>query len=204
MKKDKAVFDFVKLPVAEKPEFGTNVIQKMTGNLRFPTPDVSLEILKQKNDTLQSRSVDALSGGKEATILLHQAIDDWDDTMRTMANYVNRIANGDGAVIVSAGFNLAKQPTPGPRPEFEAEAGDKPGTVILRHQAIDGARSYIWQFCTGDSPAGEAGWSVGSVSTKASTTIEGLTSMTKYWFRVSGVTIEGTTAYCQPISMVVV
>ena len=204
MKKEKAVFDFVKLPVAEKPEFGTNVIQKMTDNPRFPTPDVSLEVLKRKNDLLQSRSVAALNGGKEATALLHQAMDDWDDTMRLQANYVNRIANGDGAVILSAGFNLAKQPTPGPRPEFIAEAGEKPGSVMLRHQAIDGARSYIWQFCTGDKPAGEDGWSVGGVTTKASTTIEGLTSMTKYWFRVSGVTTEGTTAYCQPISMVVV
>ena len=204
MKKDKVVFDFIKLTATEKPEFGTNVEIKMTGNQKFPTPDVTLVDMKAKNDLLQSRSVAALSGGKEATVLLHQAIEVWDDTMRKMAKYVDRIADGDGAVILSGGFNLAKPNTPGQRAEFTAVNGTKSGTVSLHHSAIDGAKSYIWQYCSGETPVDENGWTLGAVTTKASSEIAGLTPLTKYWFRLAAVTVDGTTAYCQPIMQVII
>jgi hypothetical protein len=204
MKKEKVIFDFIKLSATEKSEFGTNVIQKMTGNPKLPTPDESLESMKAKNDLLQSRSVAALNGGKEATALLHQAEEDWDDAMRKEANYVNRIADGDGTVILSAGFNLAKQSTPGQRPEFSVELGDRSGTVNLRHQAVEGAKSYIWQHCTGETPADEAGWTVAKVTTKVVAELTELVPMTKYWFRVAAVTVDGTTAYCAPVMQVVI
>jgi len=204
MKKDKVVFDFIRLTPTEKPEFGTNVIQKMTGNPKFLTPDESLDSLRIKNDLVQSRSVAALSGGKESTLLLHQAIDEWDDAMRKEANYVNRIADGDGAIILSAGFNLAKPNTPGQRAEFTAENGAHSGTALLHHIAIEGAKSYIWQYSIGETPANETGWTIGAVTTKANAELTGLTPMTKYWFRVAAVTIDGTTAYSQPILLVVV
>jgi len=204
MKKDKVVYDFIRLSASEKPDFGTNVIQKMTGNMRFPTPDESLDSLRAKTELVRSRSVAALSGGKEATALLHQAIDDWDDAMRKEANYVNRIAAGDGAIILSAGFNLAKPNIPGQRAEFTAENGEHSGTASLRHIAIDGAKSYIWQYCIGETPAYENGWTIGAVTTKATAEITGLTPMTKYWFRVAAVTVDGTSAYCKPILLVVI
>jgi hypothetical protein len=204
MKKEKVVFDFIKLTATEKPEFGTNVIQKMTGNPRFPNPDESLDSLRIKNELVQSRSVAALSGGKEATALLHQAIDDWDNAMRKEAKYVDRIADGDGAIILSAGFNLAKPNIPGQRAEFTAENGEHSGTAALRHIAIDGAKSYIWQYCIGETPANENGWTIGTVTTKASAEITGLIPLTKYWFRVAAVTVDGTSAYSQPILLVVI
>ena len=204
MKKDKVVYDFIRLSASEKPDFGTNVIQKMTGNMRFPTPDESLDSLRAKTELVRSRSVAALSGGKEATALLHQAIDDWDDAMRKEANYVNRIADGDGAIILSAGFNLAKPNTPGQRPEFTAENGSHSGTVLLHHIVIDGAKSYIWQYYIGETPGDESKWIIATVTTKANAKLTGLTPMTKYWFRVAAVTIDGTGAYSQPILLVVI
>jgi len=204
MKKDKVVYDFIRLSASEKPDFGTNVIQKMTGNMRFPTPDESLDSLRAKTELVRSRSVAALSGGKEATALLHQAIDDWDDAMRKEANYVNRIADGDGAIILSAGFNLAKPNTPGQRPEFTAENGSHSGTVLLHHIVIDGAKSYIWQYYIGETPGDESKWIIATVTTKANAELTGLTPMTKYWFRVAAVTIDGTGAYSQPILLVVI
>ena len=72
MKKEKVVFDFIKLSVTEKVEFGNNVEIKLTGNPRFPTPDVALAELKAKNDLLQSRSVAALSGKSSGNIVMNQ------------------------------------------------------------------------------------------------------------------------------------
>lgn len=58
---------------------------------------MSVEELEAINTLLETRSVAAMSGGKEATALLHQTEDEWVDLMRKMARYVDRIADGDSA-----------------------------------------------------------------------------------------------------------
>lgn len=141
----------------------------------------------------------SLTGGKEATALLHQAQENWINNMRITARYVDRIADGDSAVILSAGFSLAKQPTPAVRPEFSVELGEKSGSVYLHRQRVVGARSYIWQQSTDG-----INWEVAQVTTQASVELTGLTSLTKYWFRVAAVTIDGTSAFCDPIMQVVI
>jgi len=204
MKKDHAVLDFVKIPFAHKIEFGRNVIGKIRGNINFPTPDVPVEEIKSKTDTLETRYVASLSGGKQETALLYQADEDWIDIMRKTARYVDRIADGDGAMILSAGFNLAKQPAPSVRPEFSVELGEKSGTVFLRRQKVEGARSYIWQTYVGESPDNESEWKTALVTSQASTELVGLTPLTKCWFRVAAVTIEGTEAFSLPIMQIVI
>ena len=205
MKKDRIVLDFVRIPVAQKTEFGKGVISKMKNNPKFATPDVTVEELEAKNTLLETRSVAALSGGKEATALMHQTEDEWNDLMRKMAKYVDRIADGDDTIILSAGFNLAKQPAPAVRPEFSVELGEKSGSVIIRRQAADGAKSYIWQYCVGETPAAnDADWVTAQVTSKASVELTGLTPKATYWFRSAAVTPNGTTAYNSPVMQVVI
>ena len=205
MKKDRIVLDFVRIPVAQQTEFGKGVISKMKNNPKFATPDVSVDELEAKNTLLETRSVAALGGGKEATALLHQTEEEWVDIMRKMAKYVDRIADGDDTIILSAGFNLAKQPAPAIRPDFSVELGEKSGSVVLRRQAVDGAKSYIWQYCTGETPAAnDTDWVTAQVTSKASVELSGLSSMTKYWFRSAVVTTSGTSAYNSPLMQVMI
>ena len=197
--------DFVKKPVALKIEFGRNVNGKMKGNANFSTPDVPLDDLSAKTDLLETRSVASLSGGKESKALVHQTEVEWDDLMRKMAKYVDRIADGDDAIILSAGFNLAKQPAPSVRPDFSVELGEKTGSVYIRRQAADGAKSYIWQYCMGETPVtNDSDWVTAQVTSKASVELTGLTPMTKYWFRSAAVTTSGTSAYNSPVMQVVI
>lgn len=204
MKKDHVVLNFVKLTIAEKIEVGRSVESKMKSNPSFTSPDVPLEELKVSTDLLEARNVTAITGGKEATALMHQAEEQWVDKMRKTALYVDRIADGDAAVILSAGFDLAKQPSPAVRPEFSVELGEKSGTVLLRRQKVEGARSYVWQYTTQVSPIMNTDWVNAEVTSKASVELSGLTPLTKYWFRVAAVTIEGTGAYTMPIMQVVI
>ena len=204
MKKDHVVLNFVKITIAQKIEVGRSVESKMKLNPRFTTPDVPLEELKSSTDLLETRNVAALTGGKEATALMHQAEDVWVDKMRKTALYVDRIADGDGVVILSAEFDMAKQPSPAVRPEFSVELGEKSGTIILRRQKVDGARSYIWQYTKQESPLIITDWVNAEVTSKASVELSGLTPLTKYWFRVAVVTIEGTGAFTMPIMQVVI
>jgi len=203
MKKDHVVLNFVKIPIAQKIEVGRSVEGKMRANPRFANSDVPYDDLRASTDLLESRNVAAITGGKEATALRHQAEEMWVDKMRKTALFVDRIADGDGALILSAGFDLAKQPSPAVRPEFSVELGEKSGSVLLRRQKVEGAKSYIWQYSIGETPAGEAEWVTAQVTSQASVELTGLTPLNKYWFRVAAVTIAGTTAYNAPIMQVV-
>jgi hypothetical protein len=204
MKKDHVVLDFIKMPVAHKIEAGRNVESKMKLNPNFTTPDVPLDDLKASTDLLETRYVASLSGGKEETALMHQAEAVWVDNMRTEAYYVDRIAKGDSAVMLSAGFNLAKQPSPAVRPEFSVELGEKSGSVQLRRQKVEGARSYIWQYFMGENPSNDTNWVNAHVTPQTSVLITDLVPLNKYWFRVAAVTITSTSAFCTPIMQVVI
>ena len=204
MKKEHVVLDFVKIPFAHKIEVGRNVESQMKLNPNFATPDVPYIDMKAGTDLLETRYMVFLSGGKVETALLHQADDAWVNNMRTQAYYVDRIANGDSAVILSSGFNLAKQPSPSVRPEFSVELGEMSGSVVLRRQKVDGARSYIWQCFMGEFPANETDWINAQVTSQVSVILTGLLPMNKYWFRVAVVTASGTSAFCTPIVQVVI
>ena len=199
MKKDHAVLDFVKAPIAIKIETGRSVEIKMRPNPIFAKPDVPFDDLKASTDLLETRNVAALNGGKDATALLHQAEEDWVNKMRLTARFVDRIADGDSAIILGAGFNLAKQPTPAARPEFSVEQGEKSGSVVLQRKRVDGARSYIWQ----QSIDGNE-WITTQTTAQASVELTGLTPLTKYWFRVAAVTITGTSDFNDPVTQVVI
>jgi len=204
MKKVRVIFDFIQLTIPEKIARGRNVIAEMTENPAFPNPDVSLDALKEATDLLETRYLNARNGGKESTVLMHQAEDAWDDDMRILGRYVERIAGDDSAIVLSSGFNLTKQPIPAQRAEFSVEAGKNSGSVILRRQAVPGAKSYIWQICINALPETEDGWKIAEVTGKASVELNDLIPVTKYWFRVASVSSQGTSAYNDPIMHVVV
>lgn len=204
MKKNHVVFNFIRFNYSQKVEKGRNVVANMKDNPKFATPDVPVETLEAKTEELETCRIDALNGGREAAALLRQKVAEWDDMMRKEANYVDRIADGDEVIILSAGFDLEKQPAPAVRSEFSVELGEKSGSVELHRQAVQGAKSYIWQFCMGDAPAPENEWIIAQVTSKASVELTGLKPLTRYWFRVAVVTAAGTSDYCQPIMQVVI
>jgi len=204
MKKDRIILDFVRFPVAQKIEMGRSVSTNMKANPKFTTPDISIGDLEAKTDLLEVHSIASQNGGKEATALKRQTELDWDDMMRKMAGYVDRIADGDSVVILSAGFSMVKKAAPAVRPEFSVELGDKSGTVTLRRQAMEGAKSYIWQHCIGEMPAAENDWTTAQVTSKVTVELVGLIVLTKYWFRTAAVTPTGISAYGTPIMQVVI
>src|SRR5665647_878026 len=104
MKKSDVVFDFIKLPIPGKAGRGSNVTKLMTDNPYFPNPDVPLGDLNDATELLNSSYVTALGGGKKEKALMHQAEKAWDQLMRDQAMYVDRIAKGDHAIILSAGL----------------------------------------------------------------------------------------------------
>jgi len=204
MKKVTVILDFIRISVPDKVGRGNNTTGLMTGNPNFLTPDVPLGDLADATELLNRSYLAALGGGKQNKALMHQAEKAWEQLMRDQAKYVDRIAKGDVAIILSAGFNASRQPTPAKRPEFSAVYGDRSGSVILRCKAIQGAYSYVWQYCKGTLAETEGAWTFADATGKVTVTIENLTPFTKYWFRVAAVMAEGTAAFSKPIELAMV
>lgn len=203
MKRLKVLLDFIKLSVVEKINFYNNVIDKMTNNPKFTTPDVPLADLRTKVDQFEAAQLEAIDGGRVAKVKMRQIELEADELFRKQADYVNRIANGDEATILSSGFHCSKEPAPRQVPEFSVKEGEKPGTVIVKRQAFPGAKSYIWQIFKGESSTPTDEWTVAGVSSQASFEITGLDSVSRYWFRVAVVTPEGTGSFGPAISKVI-
>lgn len=204
MRKVKVVLDFLKFPVAEKIVFYRNVITAMTGNASFASPDVPLTELTTVLTTLEQAEDEAGDGARTSIARRNQAEEVADIAFRKQAMYVDRIADGDSAVILSSGFHLSKQPEPAQRPQFEVEAGGNSGEIILTRKAQPGAKSYVWQYCIGSLPVnGDGNWIFAGASTQSKYVISNLESGSKCWFRVAAVTIGGMAPWVDPVMKVV-
>jgi hypothetical protein len=203
MKKIKIVLDFLKLTVSQKIEFYKNVYNKMNGNTMFATPDVPNAQVNTATLTLETDYTASLGGGHALVAKMHQSEKACDDLMRKQANYVDRIANGNEAIILSAGFHVSKQPSPKQKPDFLVEANGEHGVIKLSRKSIPGAVSYVWQYSPGALPVDDKGWLFGGASTKSTFSIAQLETATRCWFRVAGVTKEGLTAWSEPVMKVV-
>ncbi|MBI5217421.1 MAG: hypothetical protein HY958_00630 [Bacteroidia bacterium] len=210
MKKVKVVLDFIEYPVSEKVDFGKNTVTKMTGNANFPTPDVPLAQITTAANNLETAYNAAQGGGKQLTAAMHAAEKVMDDLLRKQALYVERITNGNEAMILGSGFHTSKQPAPAHHPEFTVETGKKAldsfidstheATMVLKRKAVKGAKAWVWQLCT--DPLAEDKWIYTGFSTQTAFTVENLTPGIKYWFRSASISKEGLSQWCDPIAKI--
>ena len=203
MKKVKTVLDFLRFPVSDKIEFYRNAISKITGNTYFTTPDIPMATATTQVNTLETDFVAAKTGAHQAVAKMHQSEKIADATFRKLALYVDRIADGNDAIILSSGFHISKQPDTKRTKSFEVNAGQNSGEIDLAHQSVAGAKAYIWQYSIGNLPTDDKQWLMGDATTKAKITLTGFESGTKIWFRVLAVTANGTQPCSDPVLKVV-
>lgn len=203
MRKLGLLLDFVRFSVHEKIVFFRKVVTDMTNNPLFPKPDVPLAEATEAVNQLEKDYINSENGGKAATATMHESDRRTTNIFRKLADYVDRVADGDEVIILGSGFNTTKERAVAKKVEFSVNSGEKSGTALLKHQAIKGARSYLWQYCTNEIPSDDSGWTFAGASTQASYEINRLALTTRYWFRVAAVTSTGTTDYCSPISKII-
>lgn len=202
MRKIKVIINYSFLSVPHLIEFSRNTVTKMTANVAtFATPDVALALMSTTATTAETKYNAAQGGGKQQSIELKVARAALIDVVRRQALYVERIANGNEGIIVMSGFDSTKQPLPSSRPDFSVENGEQDGVIELKHKAIAGTKSWVWQYNTDPSDASK--WILAGVTTKSSFTIENLTPGDRYWFRVASVNSNGQNSWCEPISQIV-
>jgi hypothetical protein len=204
MKKIHALLDFTRYSGAEKVSFFRNIIDKLTDNPDFTTPDIPLDTAKAAVDTLESSMLNAKDGAHTAVSAMHANEAAADEIFRLLAVYVNRIAAGDETQILSSGFHLSNQPVRTPKPVLSVNDGEHSGSVTLVAKAVERAGAYIWQYAKDVVPETNSGWASGGVTTRATTELTGLAVASHYYFRVSAVTPDKTMDFSAPVAKIVV
>jgi hypothetical protein len=160
-------------------------VAQMTGNVLFPNPTPALVDLSNKINALEAAYNVALTRVKGSTLTMHTELDALRVMMKTLAAYVEGIANSNQATaantIAAAGM-IAKKRSAHVSKGFRVLMGSLSGTVKLSTTAAKRG-AYIYQMCT--DPANPANWVTIYTGTVLKFVKTGLTVGTRYYFRVA-------------------
>jgi hypothetical protein len=180
----------------------------LTGNADFPTPSPTLVAITAAIDDLEAAAATVQATKQQLKTEVSKQNDKedaFDAALNQLVGYVQSVAGDDEALIHSAGMDTRaaggqSTSTPALPPALSATAGDHDGEIDLTWDTVPKAKSYIIEKTT--DPNAATSWQHAGVSTKSSTTIEGLTPGTRYWFRVAAVGAAGQSGWSDPASKI--
>ncbi len=171
------------------------IISMMTGNASFGTPSPSLATLTTQTDALEDAEA-AMDGSKLNTDLRNAALQTLSASLKLEQLYVEAIANGNTAVILSSGFevrNPRTNPVLLPAPEnLLAKPNGFEKQLKLTWKAVKKKDVYTIEM-TADPTLNN--WQIVAQSTKAKVVIEDLNSGQMYYFRVTAVNAAGASPW---------
>lgn len=187
MRTPKVIIDVSKRTDAELDNDAQAIVTALTGNASFPTPSPTLIVVGAAITAYQDAMNDAANGGPANTELKDQKREELEDILRQLGAYIELVADGDAAKMLSSGFKISKTPTPvGPLPKptgFEVKPEGK-GEISLQCDPQNGARVYQFEYVkVSAATPGAIVWTIKTV-TKAKILLTGLESGQEYIFRV--------------------
>jgi hypothetical protein len=203
MRKPKVTVDFIKYSPVNKASHYHTVIDHMTNNSLFSTPDASMIDAQKAVDALDKAILAAADGSHLAISAMNDAVASADAVFRILAAYVERIALGDETSILSSGFHFSKQPVFANKETLVARDGSHSGSVLLDTIRVDRGVTYVWQMFKGKLPDNDSDWVQIGITTQTSFEISNLEIATKYYFRVAAVTPDGLQDFSAPVMKVV-
>ena len=203
MRKSKVTVDFIKYSPINKANHYHTVIDHMSNNPLFPTPDATLIDAQKVADALDKAILAAADGSHLAISAMNDAVAAADAVFRILAAYVERIALGDETSILSSGFHFSKQPVFANKETLVARDGSHSGSVLLDTIRVDRGVTYVWQMYKGKLPDNDSDWVQIGITTQTSFEINNLDIATKYYFRVAAVTPDGIQDFSAPVMKVV-
>lgn len=193
------------LTIPEKIAKAEQIVTGMTTNLaRFHTPSPTLAAITAAANDLKTASDEVLAVrqlAKEKTVVQNQKEDALDQLLTQCAGYVESVAGNDEQLILSVGMDVRAaavvNTAPPAQPQaLTATAGDRDGEIDLSWDSVDTARSYVIE--KSPDPSTSTTWTHAGVCTRSTFTLQGLTSGTRYWFRVGAVNNNGQSGWSDP------
>ena len=167
------------------------VVEKMEGNPNFPDPPPALADTKKVLPELQS-AVSSSKGRDVETIARKNQLKAQVIALLTvLAEYVTTTCKGNRVMLLSSGFPISGATNT----QVDQVIGaldvvlGAPGEATTTVKRVRAARAYLHQY-TKEPPTAETVWhSEGSKYPYY--TFSGLTSVTKYWFRIVAISATG-------------
>lgn len=200
----KVKLNISRLSITEKNAKCRRIVDSVTDNPSFPNPNPPLAMITaaiQASNNAFNAAQAARQEAKAKTSAQNDADDVVTGLMAQLAAHVESVAGGDETKIRSAGMDTKAAATtttsiPPPPANLSATAGDRDGEIDLFWEAVFGAKSYVIQISP--DPITATSWAHASVSPRSSQTIDGLTSGTRYWFRVAAINAIGQSGWSDP------
>jgi len=192
------------LTIPEKIARSQQIVAALTGNPNFNAPHPPLAQVTAAINELEAASNAAQAARQDAkakTAAQNAKEEALDRIMTQLVAHVESVAGDDQQLIMSAGLDVraaaaSASATVSAPPALTATAGDHDGEIDLSWDTVRGARSYVIE--RSPDPPTESSWTHAAVSTRSQTTIEDLTSGTRYWFRVAAITATGQSGWSNP------
>src|SRR5690606_3592997 len=102
------IYNFRTLSDTKLDTEAENVYTKLTDNADFPSPMPELTVLETHLSEYREALAEAALGDREKVILKNRKRGQLEHTLRSLALYVEHAADGDEALILTAGFSLRK------------------------------------------------------------------------------------------------
>ena len=185
VKRVKVSLELFRMSVSFLVTYASNVYTAMLPNLLFPLPPVTMLALQTAYINLQNSAVAAATGGPEQTADMKAKREILINLLTTLGHYVEDIANTpvnapDASVIILSAGMKTKGFTPRQKQVFAVFGGMLVGTVLAKAAAVRRG-THEWQYTL--SPGEVGSWIALPNTTKAHTTIPGLTSATVVYVR---------------------
>ena len=165
-----------------------HIVEKMTDNTNFATPDPALANITAANNALIASMAKVQNGSKEDTVIKNNCRTALETLLKSEADYVQRISNGDEAIILSSGFDVNKKPgTVGQLAKpinLAVKPGENRGTLWISCDVV--ANASFYEFAYTETPVTADSVWVQKTTTKRKLLLEGLTSGKQYTFKVAG------------------
>lgn len=184
----------------------TFIVERMTNNTSFTTPQPALATITQRVDDLKDAITAALDGGKTATAVKKARVRDLKNALRQLGGYVRSVAGRDEEMILSSGFGVIRPGTPLSEPgrptNLRAQISEHVGHIDLAWTPVPEALTYHILHNESDPTATE-GWTLVGVSTRATFAMKGLPSGRQSHFKVAGIGTKGMGPWSQVASSLV-
>jgi hypothetical protein len=210
---------------SNKIEYARNAVIKTGLNSLFSSLSGLTASITTAANALETAYMAAIDGGKTNTSIMNQKEDALDLLLSQLGNNVAAIANaatatgGDAqSIILSAGLDFARPKNKAPLPLATGSltgVSTLEGEVGLKWKSVKYARAYVIEISSDvtaitsggatTTPTTESSarvfisWDIADVSTKVKCTITGLSSGTKYAFRVYAIGTAGKGAVSVPV-----
>jgi hypothetical protein len=179
-----------------------NVVTGIKNNTTlFPNPPAALADAEKLLPDYQEALRNAAGRDRTMVIIKNDKRQKLRALLAELEAYVNDTSKGDLKVLSSSGFALtgvkAGKPM-APVGDLDVQVGQS-GQAITSVKKVTGARAYMHQYTTAESPVTETNWvSIGSSDPEH--TFTGLQSGVKHWFRIAAIGLNGQLAYSAPVS----